>query len=168
MRRAIFAGLMVLTVAGCGGNRTLHDMRTSTGGPDDFTVLPTRPLEIPQDVSVLPAPTPGGTNLTDPDPIGDTIAVLGGRSNAAGGIPAADAALINSAARYGVDPSIRSIVAAEDEAFRRRRGTVGRLSLTNRNRYFRAYAVQALDAVAEFLRFRNLGVQVPSAPPENR
>ena len=29
-------------------------------------------------------------------------------------------------------------------------------------------AVQALDAVAEFLRFRNLGVQVPSAPPENR
>ena len=92
---------------------------------------------------------------------------LGGRPSAqfAGGIPAADAALIARVSRNGVAADIRATLAAEDARFRANRK---RLSLFNpfaRNRYFRAYAAQALDAYAELQRFRNLGVATPTAPP---
>lgn len=170
MRQAVIAGLMALTLAGCGGGgRPLHDMRTSSGGPDEFSVLPSRPLEMPTDLARLPAPTPGGTNKSDPTPTADAIAVLGGSASAstAGGVPVADGALVAQASRYGTDPAIRATLAEEDARFRARRSRLGLLNLFNRDRYFRAYAAQALDAYAEFLRFRNLGTQVPSAPPGN-
>lgn len=143
-------------------------MRSDTGGPDEFSVVPTRPLEVPTGATTLPEPTPGGSNLSDADPNAAAIAALGGRASAAnaGGIPAADAALVTYAARYGTDPAIRQELAAEDAAFRRRKSGGGVLGLLRGSeRYFAAYAAMALDAYAELIRFRNLGVQVPSAPP---
>jgi hypothetical protein len=94
---------------------------------------------------------------------------LGGNEAAsrAGGIPANDAALVTRASRYGADPAIRATLAAEDAAFRARKSRLRFLSIFNRDRYFRAYAPQALDAYSELNRFRNIGVQVPSAPPQN-
>jgi len=112
-------------------------------------------------------PSPGGRNLTDPNPTGDAIAALGGSQAAgfAGGIPASDMALLGAAGRYGTDPAIRATLAGEDAAFRRRALFANAFNILGRDRYFQAYARQALDAYAELLRFRNLGVGVPSAPP---
>ncbi len=49
-------------------------------GPDEFAVLPTKPLEMPENMAALPEPTPGGVNRTDPTPEADAIAALGGNA----------------------------------------------------------------------------------------
>lgn len=163
--RAIFlalfaaAGLMACT----SGDRPLHDMSGAGNGPDDFSVLPVAPLEIPETMQLV-NPTPGGTNRVDPNPKAEAIAALGGRASAqvAGGIPARDAALVARASRYGTDANIRQTLATEDEAYRR---SARRFSLFGGASYFSAYARQALDAYAELARFRAAGVATPSAPP---
>lgn len=166
MIRAILCVGMVALLSACSGDRGLRDLRSNGGGPDEFRVMPVAPLILPSDLNNLPPPTPGGTNLTDPTPNADAVAVLGGNPNALvpAGIPARDGALITAASRNGVDPTIRQTLASEDAAFRNRRA---RLSLFGgRDRYFSAYAGQALDAYSELQRFRNAGVATPSAPPQ--
>lgn len=160
------AGLMVSLAACAGGDRGLRDLRSNGGGPDEFRVLPVNPLILPNDIDNLPPPTPGGVNRTDPTPNADAVAVLGGNPNALvpQGAPTRDGALIAAASRNGVDPAIRQTLAAEDEAFRNRQTRFG--FFRGRDRYFQAYARQALDAYAELQRFRNAGVATPSAPPQ--
>lgn len=166
IRFLAIAALVALTAC-TGGDRGLRVLSSPGDGPDEFAVMPVAPLEIPEDLSALPAPTPGGANLTDPTPVADAVVALGGNPNAtrAGGIPTSDRALVSQASRNGVDPSIRATLAAEDEAFRNRRARFGLFS--RRDRYFSAYANQSLNAYQELIRFRNLGVAVPSAPPAN-
>lgn len=154
MRKAVLTAMLLLGLTACN--------RGGGAGPDEFTVLPTRPIEFPENFSALPPPTPGGLNLTDPNPTGDAIAALGGSQTNAGGIPAGDAALVAAVSRNGSDPAIRQTLAAEDAGLLRR---ATRGAGENRTRYLRVYAGQALDAYAELLRFRNAGAQVPSAPP---
>ena len=154
MRKPILTVMLLLSLAACN--------RGGRAGPDEFSVLPTRPIEFPENFSALPPPTPGGMNLTDPNPTGDAIVALGGTQTNAGGIPATDSALVAAASRTGTDPAIRQTLAAEDAGLLRR---ATRGAGENRARYLAAYAGQALDAYAELLRFRNAGVQVPSAPP---
>lgn len=159
---------VILTLAACaGGNRGLRDLRSNNGGPDEFRVMPVQPLTLPDDLRSLPAPTPGGTNITDPTPNADAVAVLGGNPNAlvAAGIPASDGPLVTAARRNGVDPAIRETLASEDAAFRNRQARFGIFG--GRDRYFSAYSRQALDAYSELQRFRNAGVATPSAPPQN-
>lgn len=164
MRWILLAAMTTLTLAGCASDRGLRDLSSNSQGPDEFAVLPGRPLDIPA-TRALPEPTPGGSNLADPNPVGDGVVALGGSEAAAvrGGVPAGDAALVATADRYGTDPQIRATLAAEDAAFRARasRG----LFNSGPTRYFTAYARMALDAYAELARFRTLGVEVPSAPP---
>ncbi|MGJ8609725.1 MAG: DUF3035 domain-containing protein [Octadecabacter sp.] len=157
---------MIVMLAACSGDRGLRDLRSNGGGPDEFRVLPVQPLVLPTDINTLPTPTPGGTNLTDPTPNADAVAVLGGNANALvpNGIPATDGALVTAASRNGVDPAIRQTLATEDAAFRNRKTRLG--FLRGRDRYFSAYARQALDAYAELQRFRNAGIATPSAPPQ--
>ncbi|MCF2906287.1 DUF3035 domain-containing protein [Octadecabacter sp. CECT 8868] len=167
MLRLTLCMTLVLTLTACaGGDRGLRDLRSSSGGPDEFRVQPSGPLTLPSDLSVLPTPTPGGTNIADPMPNADAVAVLGGNPNAlvAAGVPTRDGALITAASRNGVDPAIRQTLAAEDEAFRTRQSRFGLFRA--RDSYFQAYARQALDAYAELQRFRNAGVATPSAPPQ--
>jgi len=168
MRKAILAVLTTAMLAACSsGERSLHDLRKSTGGPDEFSVSPVNQLELP-DSFTLPQPTPNGTNLADKNPKAAAIAALGGRASAqvAGGIPRADAALVAHTARNGVDANIRANLAAEDARFRQNRKRFTLLGgIFAKDRYFRAYARQALDAYSELARFRNLGVATPSAPP---
>jgi hypothetical protein len=156
-------GAVLLGLAACSGGRTLHQLDEGLIGPDEFRVLPTLPLAMPETLA-LPVPTPGGTNRTDRNPNAEAIAALGGQPSAAfaGGIPTRDAALVSAAGRNGVDPAIRQTLATEDAAFRQRSLT---LSPFGGDRYFRAYARQALDAYAELERFRALGIAVPTAPP---
>lgn len=167
MSRLLLCSVVVMALGACtGGDRGLRDLRSLGGGPDEFRVLPANPLVFPDDITALPAPTPGGTNLTDPTPAGDAVAVLGGNPTAlsASGVPSGDRALISVATRNGVDPAIRQTLATEDAAMRNRQSRFG--LFRGRDRYFQAYARQALDAYAELQRFRNAGVATPSAPPQ--
>ena len=161
MRLAVLA-ILLTGLAGCASGG-LHQLDHGLAGPDEFSVLPGDPLVIPQ-VATLPPPTPGGTNLADPQPNAAAVAALGGNPSAmnAGGVPASDAALVAAASREGVDPSIRRTLAQEDAAFRSRAAAIGSFG---RARYFRAYRGMALDAYAELERFRDAGAAVPSAPP---
>ena len=79
MRGLLLALCAALTLSACGGgDRILHKTSLTDGSPDEFGVQPTRTLEIPQSMNLLPTPTPGGVNLADADPQADAIAVLGG------------------------------------------------------------------------------------------
>ena len=59
----------------------LRDLYDPHAGPEEFAISPNLELEMPQDLASLPTPTPGGKNLTDPNPTGDAIALLGGDPN---------------------------------------------------------------------------------------
>jgi len=160
------AALVVLP--SCGGNDRgpqLMNLRSDTNGPDEFAILPAKPLELPEDLAALPDPTPGGGNLTDPDPRADAIVALGGSPAAAGGIPAGDAGLANHAARYGVMADVRGTLAAEDLRFREKNDGRVLERLFDLNVYYRAYERQSLDQHAELERWRRAGARTPSAPP---
>lgn len=164
MRGVILAGLACAMLGACvGGDGGLR--RFSGGdGPDEFSVQPSQPLDIPTELSL---PAPGGTNRADVDPVGIAVAALGGRVDVdSGGAVAGDAALVAQVSRNGVPGDIRAVTASEDAAFRGTRGRLGGLfNWLGRDRYFQAYRAQALDAYAELQRFRDAGVAVPSAPP---
>ncbi|WP_296425662.1 DUF3035 domain-containing protein [Yoonia sp.] len=166
MRAITLSVLALALMAACGNtDRPLRDMSSADAGPDPFAVIPLGPLEIP-DTLTLPAPTPGGANRTDPSPKADAIAALGGSAaeQVAGGVPANDAALVAQVGRYGVDPAIRAALAATDAALLQRKRRSNVFNPLNRDRYFPAYAGQALDAYAELARLRALGIAVPTAP----
>jgi hypothetical protein len=162
-----FAVAAALLLTACGGSDTpnLMNVRASGNGPDEFSILPPKPLELPESLAALPPPTAGGTNRTDPTPKEDAIIALGGKPNTSGTVPAGDGALVNYAARSGISADIRTTLATEDLAFRR--DNDGRLleRIFNVNVYFKAYADQSLDQYADLARWRRLGARTPSAPP---
>lgn len=163
LRIVIGMGLVLLALSACGRNDPrLLNIAASGEGPDEFAILPTRPLEMPPSFTELPTPTPGGANRTDPDPEADAIAALGGditRAPQAGG-------LVGYASRFGVSAGIRETLAAEDLEYRRRND--GRLleRIFAVNVYHRAYRPLALDRYAELERMRRAGIRTPAAPPE--
>ncbi len=168
MRTAL--GLTILGIAvvlgGC-ANRPLHDLRTNSQGPDEFMVLPVKPLTAPQDYSRLPAPTPGGGNLVDLTPKADAVAALGGRPSAldATGVAASDRALVASTGRYGVAPGTRATLAQSDADFRRRQGRLSGFKLFPVDRYSQIYRREALEPFETNERFRRSGFGTPSSPP---
>lgn len=169
---AIAISAMMLTGACSNNNKQpeLMNIRSSTDGPDEFAVLPAKPLEMPETLAALPAPTPGGVNRTDPTPEADAIVALGGRPEALtrGGVRAADGGLVGYASRYGVTPDIRQVLAAEDLQYRRNND--GRLleRVFNVNVYYRAYEPLSLDQYAELTRWRSVGIRTPAAPPPKK
>lgn len=174
IRSFVAAGLALATLGACSSRPdqpNLMNIAASQRGPDEFSVLPTEPLQAPPSFSDLPTPTPGGSNLVDPNPRAEAIAALGGRANAVetGGIPAADSALHAHVARHGTSGDIRAQLAAEDLELRQRND--GRMleRLFGANVYNRAYRDQALDREAELERWRRAGARTPAAPPpDNR
>lgn len=168
MSRAVFL-LAFVGLAACGGDNRLRDLRSFTGGPDEFAVIPGKELQSPKDYSNLPAPTPGGGNLTDPNPRADAVKALGGKPGALvpGGVPASEVGLVNYASRNGVAPAIRQELASEDEQFRKRQSRFTKIRITRIDRYNQAYRKQRLNAYKEAARWRAAGANVPSAPPED-
>lgn len=165
------AGAALLSVAGCGNSDKmpqLMNVRSDSPGPDEFSIVPPKALAMPEDLADLPAPTPGGTNRTDANPDADAIVALGGNPAKAGGIPAADGALVNRAGRYGVNGNIRPTLAAEDLDYRRKHNGRVLQRLFSVNVYYNAYSRMALDQHAELLRWRKAGVKTPSAPPPQK
>jgi len=174
MRRA-YSGIVIVMVAvlalsACGKNRKtpqLMTFRNSGSGPDEFSILPTKPLQAPEFSEALPPPTPGGTNLTDPTPRADAVAALGGRPEQLQrtGVVQGDVALVSHTTRYGVASDIRTALAADDENVRRGNREQFLRRIFGANLYYRTYKDQTLDEFEELERFRNLGVRTPSAPP---
>lgn len=166
-RVSLIAGLLAAgLLAGCGGNdsnRSLVDRLTSGSfsAPEEFDVLPQKPLEVPDDLTTLPRPTPGGPSRVDLTPRADAVRALTGRPTA-GTTAASDQRLLAAMARQ---PDIRALLAAEDAAHRE--GSHGPLL----DRLFgmvgdrEIYSGQILDAEAELLRLRAAGLWVPQLPP---
>lgn len=161
--------VVMLALAGCSGPKEPHlmNLKSNKRGPDEFSILPSKPMEMPKDLAALPPPTPGGSNRTDPTPDADAVAALGGRPAALAGkgVPAADSALIAQVTRYGVSPTIRADLDKEDLEWRRRHpGRVFERAF-GVSSYLRAYAPMSLDQYAELERWRRAGVRTVSAPP---
>ncbi len=159
----------ILSVAACSGNKTtphLMQLRVSGTSPDEFAILPSKPLQMPKDPKSLPEPTPGGSNLADPTPVADAVRALGGKPGAASGIPAADQALVAYAERGGVAPGIRQELDAQDLRFRQNHN--GRVldRLFGNSVYNRAYRAMELDQYAALAFWRSRGIATPSAPPQ--
>lgn len=161
-------------LSACGGlrdpdkPRVLHKVRNTSNGPDEFTIVPGKPLEAPASFVELPEPTPGGANRTDQTPEADAVAALGGNPAALEdrGVGASDGALVTAAARRGVDPNIRTTLAEEDEAFRLRKWRFARFRIFGGDEYYRAYERQNLDRRATERLWRRAGAPTPSSPPE--
>lgn len=157
----------VVLLAGCSTDGQLNNINNSSEGPDEFAILPTKPLSLPSDLNQLPAPTPGGANITDPTPMADAVASLGGNPArlSARGVGAGDGSLIAYTGRGGVTPGIRQVTATEDAEFRSRRGRRLLETIAKTNVYNRAYRGQTMDPWPVLERYRRAGAQVPSAPP---
>ncbi|WP_291736501.1 DUF3035 domain-containing protein [Leisingera sp. F5] len=165
-------GVMVLAgalaVAGC-GQKGLRVLQKPGPGPDEFLILPSKPLSTPENYASLPAPTPGGSNLTDPDPKSEAVAALGGNPSAlvsGNGVPSGDAALVTASSRYGVEPGVRETLASEDAKFRHRNRHLGRIKIVPVDRYEQLYRKQSIDPFAVSEQFRKAGAATPSSPPE--
>lgn len=165
--RAIAGAALLALLAGCGGGREGGGLLSRFGSqdtPDEFLVLPKKPLEEPPSYTELPQPTPGAGNITDVNPNADAIIALGGRP-AGSAATGSDRALL-AAARAGQRAAgIRATLAEEDGTFRRR--SRGRLleRIFGADPQRRVYGSMVLDADAEAARLRALGVRVPPAPP---
>ncbi|MEP4196519.1 MAG: DUF3035 domain-containing protein [Aliishimia sp.] len=158
--------LLILATLGACAKTGLRYLPKPGEGPDEFIIVPSKPLEAPTSYSSLPAPTPGGANITDQQPLQDAIVALGGRRNVDTGtvVPSRDAALVNQVSRFGRDGNVRATLAAEDVDFRRRRGRLTRIRLARTDRYNDVYEKQALNADRELKRWRRAGARTPSAP----
>ncbi len=171
MRLAL--GLMILGIGvalgGC-GKKPLHNLRTNSQGPDEFMVLPVKPLTAPRDYAVLPAPTPGGTNLVDQNPKADAVAALGGRPSAldATGVPSSDSALVATTSRYGVPSNTRAALAQADQEFLKRQGRLSGFKLFPVDRYSQIYKRESLEPFYVNERFRRSGFGTPTSPPANQ
>lgn len=168
MSRAVFLVAFV-GLAACSSDRRLHDLRSFSGGPDEFLVLPGKQLEAPKDYTSLPTPTPGGANLTDQNPRGDAVAALGGKPSkmTPSGVPSTETALVTYVSRNGVSPAIREELSVEDAEFRKKQARFTNFRLVRVDRYAQAYRKQTLNAEYEAQRWRAAGVATPTSPPSN-
>ncbi|MEQ8902514.1 MAG: DUF3035 domain-containing protein [Roseovarius sp.] len=169
-RKTVLIFLAATIVAGCGARDddvTLTRIRNTGNGPDEFSIIPGKPLQAPEDMSALPVPTPGGSNRTDQNPLADGVAALGGNPAAVNAqAPAAsNGALVNHANRYGGTPGIRQTLAQEDREIRRSYGRVNVLRILPGDDYVQAYRRDWLDAYAEERRLRRRGIVTPASPP---
>ncbi len=165
--KAVIALLAMLVLTACAsGPPELMNLRSGEG-PDEFGIVPPKPLAMPESLAALPEPTPGGPNRSDRNPEEEAVVALGGKPGASGGIPSGDNALFAHAARFGVEGGIRSTLASEDLQWRRDNNGRVLERLFNVNVYYRAYSDQSLDQQAEIDRWRAKGIRTPSAPPRN-
>jgi hypothetical protein len=129
------------------------------GTPDEFMVLPTRPLEMPESFVALPPPTPGTVNRVDYRPHIEAVVGLTGRP---GPVGSGGSALVAAAGPR--DPAIRTELAQEDVIWRQTHH--GRLleRWFSTDREALVYRPMVLDAPEAFENQRAQGREVPAAP----
>jgi hypothetical protein len=164
--RHAIAGVTLLlaatSLAGCQGRGLAGGLRAAGvgGTPDEFMVLPTKPLEMPSNLAALPVPTPGAINRVDHRPKEEAVAGLTGRP----ALATANGAVL--VARAGpIDPNVRSELADEDVEWRATHHGLFLERLFTRDRAVVVYKQMVLDAPAELERLRRMGVEVPPPPP---
>lgn len=168
MRLTACALIAVTLLAAC-ENKGLRQITSRGDGPDEFIVVPAKPLEQPENFAALPVPTPGGTNRTDQRPLETSVAKLGGqRGSVNAPVPARDAALVNRATRFGVEPGIRASLAQADAEFRDRQSRLTQIRIFPEDLYNKAYRSQTLDAGRTARAYRRAGVATPTAPPTGK
>lgn len=160
--------ILALGLSAC-GDKTLRDLNDPAAGPEEFDIIPNKPLETPDNYTALPVPTPDQANLADATPKKDAVAALGGRPSLldAQGPARSDAALVASASRFGVPAGVREQTAVEDAEFRKRRGRFSNIRLFKTDRYGSVYKRQTLDAQKTVETYRRAGRKTPTAPPAN-
>ncbi|MFK7870053.1 MAG: DUF3035 domain-containing protein [Roseobacter sp.] len=166
MRLIVAMTISAVVLSAC-ANDGLRQVRSTSPGPDEFIIEPNKPLQQPTDAQSLPTPTPGGTNLTDNDPLGDAVIALGGRPDQGGAVPSSDAAIVTAASRFGVTPQIRQDLDRVDEDFRRRQSRLTQIRIFPEDRYNQIYSDEALDQPREADAWRRAGAKTPSFPPLN-
>lgn len=158
-------------LSGCGDTQSgigkLFSKSNNDAGPDEFAILPTKPLELPKDLANLPEPDLGGPNLVDPKPKHDAVAALGGRPDRLDSdrINGGEGALLAAATRFGTGANIRGVLATEDKQFRKDNGPKLFERWFGTDIYFRRYEPQTLAARRELARMRRIGARTPTAPP---
>lgn len=65
--RPVMYLLALVVLTACAGDGGLRDLGRGGTGPDEFSVRPSLPLELPPEF-ILPPPTPGGVNRADRNP----------------------------------------------------------------------------------------------------
>lgn len=164
--RIIACALIAVTFLAACENQGLRQITSRGDGPDEFIVVPSKPLEQPANYAALPTPTPGAGNRTDQFPLQESVQKLGGqRGSPTAPVPSGDVALVNQASRFGVDPNIRTSLAEEDAAFRKRQSRLTQIRIFPEDLYNRAYRREALDAERTAQAYRRAGIPTPSAPP---
>lgn len=164
--RLIACALIAVTVLAACENKGLRQVTSRGEGPDEFIIVPSKPLEEPESFSALPAPTPGGFNRTDQRPLEESVAALGGqRSSPNAAVPGSDAALVNHASRFGRESNIRATLAEADAQFRKRQSRLTQIRIFQEDTYDRAYRREALNPAQTAARFRRAGIPTPTAPP---
>ena len=138
--------------------RDLYDVGT---GPEEFAVLPSKPLIIPTNLKELQVPDETVGNLADPSPKRDLIEKLGGSIDETKSVPKRDKGLLNYVSRAGVNSNIREELAEEDRKFLRRMGVLTSVKLFRVDRYNQIYRNMTLSAPKELERWRSLGVRTP-------
>lgn len=165
--RSIIALTLAFAAAGC-SDIGLRHLEAPGQGPDEFSVMPVKPLTQPKDYKFLPAPTPGGANLTDPNPNAEAVVALGGNASSLSpntAIPSSDAALVTASSRHGVPANARQVVDTEDAEFRRKQGRLTRLRLFKVDRYSQVYRRETLNPDIQNEAARRAGIETPSSPP---
>jgi hypothetical protein len=161
----------IVAMSACGNNPVYGkngNFRLKDAGPDEFSVLPTKELELPEDLKALPEPTLGSKNRADLTPQSDAVVALGGKSDQLEStkIGSGEQALITAASRNGVSAGIREELAADDQAFRgKRKRDFMRRWIGSNGSYLRRHKDQSLNGYAELWRLQDLGVRTPTAPP---
>ena len=157
--------LAPLALAACGEGGLAGTLRATgaTSTPDEFMVLPTRPLEMPESFATLPPPTPGRANRVDYQPHAEAIAGLTGAPGPAGN---ADGTVLVAEAGPR-QPGVRQTLAVEDVEWRETHRGLLIPRLIAKDRDTVTYQPMILDSAAEFERLRAAGVRQPPAPPQS-
>ena len=172
------AGLKIVTsfaligaLAACdtsqGIGRFLAGEQNLQNGPDEFGIVPTKPLELPDDLIALPEPTPGARNLTDPLPEHDAVAALGGRPERLDSdrVGAGEGALLAAAERNGTAANIRTVLAEEDKEFRKKNGPKLLERWFKVDTYLKSYKDETLQARRTNELLRRKGIKTPTVSP---
>ncbi|MCA0961388.1 DUF3035 domain-containing protein [Salipiger bermudensis] len=159
----------LIGLAGCSSgarDMRLHYLKTNSGTPEEFAIVPNKPLETPPAMTALPAPTPGSANRTDQTPKASAVAALGGNPARVSerGTPSGNGALLQRAGRYGTDPNIRTDLAAADFEHRKRASRFS-YKIVPQDEYYDAYREQWLNSHDALDAYRRAGIKTPSAPP---
>lgn len=149
-----------------GNGRPLLNLRQSAIAPDEFLVVPQKPLETPADLTSLPAPDPGAEARVTIDFEDNLLRALGGRPLSGGAVPSSDSEFVSAArSNGGATPNIRAVMRAEDQAFREARsGRINRLA--KKRKAVTIYDPMLLDPILEAARLQAQGVKIPAVPPQ--